>query len=148
MKDLTVSRRAMGVASLLEQLNRRIYANEGPTGLKPAQWAALRFFLMAGKDTRTVSGLARFMGTTTGPASRSVKALVGRKLLDAKAHPTDKRSTVFELTDKARFLLENDPIIDLALSVSNMEVGKLEQLAECLVEIGTLLETRRQGSDE
>ena len=137
--------RVEGVTSLMEQLNRKIYANEGPTGLQAAQWSALRFFSKTGEMTRTVTGLATFMGITSGPASRSVRALVGRGYLRDDKNPHDKRSTLFYVTDEGMEKLKNDPLLKLQNSIEHLNDDELSDLADVLIKLTDDL-TEAQGT--
>ena len=121
-----------GLSLLLEQVVRSIYDKSGPDELHAAQWAALRFFALAGKLNRSVAGLAKFLGVTKGPASRTTNRLVKRGYLFSETSEHDKRVTLFTLTEEGRRMLENDPIMRLADAISRLDEASKESLAESL----------------
>ena len=137
------NRRLLGMASLFEQLVRATYDKRGPTELQPAQWSALRYFERAGQRARTVSGLAKFMGVTMGPASRAAKALEGRGLLASQRDPNDARSLIFTLTPLGQGSLKSDPLKRLADALSDLTPDELGTMTRLLLEL-----TEKLGSDD
>jgi DNA-binding MarR family transcriptional regulator len=97
------------VAELALQLGRAAYGDSMAEGLTPAQWMALRYFARANRFSRTVSGFADFHATTRGTASQTVKSLVGRGFLTRVRSERDGRSATFNLTERARRRLAEDP---------------------------------------
>jgi DNA-binding MarR family transcriptional regulator len=109
------------VAELALQLGRAAYGEIAAQDLTPAQWMALRFFARANRFSRTVSAFAEFHATTRGTASQTVKSLVERGYLTRRRSDRDGRSATFDLTDKSRRKLGEDPfeaVIRAALSLS------------------------------
>jgi len=132
-------RKLYGLASLYEQVGRAIYEGEGRSELQPAQWSALRFFQRAGAKARTVSGLARYLGVTMGPASRTANALERRGLLRAEKNPDDARSTLFSLTIEGELQLENDPQMRLVAALETLEDTERDGLSEAVAKISIFL---------
>ncbi len=115
------SRPASGLASLYEQVARAIYEERGPRALQPGQWSSLRYFERAGREARTVSGLARYLGVTLGTASRAAAALARRGLIQARANPKDGRSVMYDLTATGAAELDRDPLQRLAGAIQTIE---------------------------
>lgn len=88
-----------------------MYGEEFARDLNPAQWRALRYLNSANRFSKTVSGFARFYGTTLGTASQTVKSLVAKRYLRRRQDPNDGRRWSLELTAKARRVLRQDPLV-------------------------------------
>jgi DNA-binding MarR family transcriptional regulator len=97
------------VAELALQLGRAAYGDTAAAGFTPAQWMALRYFARANRFSRTVSAFAGFHATTRGTASQTVKSLVKRGYLTRVRSERDGRSATFNLTERARRRLADDP---------------------------------------
>ena len=50
------------VARLLEQTARAVYDARGPRAIHAGQWAVLRYLARAGRQARTVGGVATYLG--------------------------------------------------------------------------------------
>jgi DNA-binding MarR family transcriptional regulator len=134
-----VSQRA--VAELVSQVGRIAYGEGFVEGLTPAQWTALRYFSRANRFSRTVSAFAEFHATTRGTASQTVKSLVNKGYLTRKRSDKDRRSARFDMTDKSRALLGNDPFESLVAAAallsdsSRQVIGRgLERMLRSLAE--------------
>jgi DNA-binding MarR family transcriptional regulator len=115
------------VAELALQLGRAAYGESSAQNLTPAQWMALRFFARANRFSRTISAFAEFHSTTRGTASQTVKSLVQRGYLTRTRSDRDGRSTTFNLTDKTRRKLADDPfeaVVRAAMSLSPTQRGR------------------------
>ena len=143
------NRRLLGLASLFEQLVRATYDRRGPSELQPAQWSALRYFERAGASARTVSGLAKFMGVTLGPASRAARALERRGLLASEKNSADGRSVIYTLTSVGQKRLGADPLIRLAKALGRLAPSDIATLSQSLVVLsdGLNSEESRQETD-
>ncbi len=124
-----------GLALLLERLVRSVYDQRDDVKLHPVQWAAMRYFARAGQLTRTVSGLAGYLGITKGPASRSVGRLVSRGYLTSEVSTIDRRSAIITVTEEGRRALKQDPLFRLAAAISMIGADKKLLLAEYVEEI-------------
>lgn len=131
--------RARGVAHLIEQVCRFAYEDKRPEALHSVQWAALRYFSRANEQVRTVNGLAKYLGVTSAPASRTSASLVKRGLITMRQSPKDARSNIFTLTDTGQALLPDDPIGKVATILSEMEEVDLARLASALDAVHTKL---------
>jgi DNA-binding MarR family transcriptional regulator len=101
-------------------------------GLKPSQWTALRYFVMANPSQRTVSAFADFHATTRGAASQMVDVLVGKGLLTRQPQERDRRVTLLVPTDRATELLADDPLHELSSVVEGLEGEEQYALADLL----------------
>lgn len=129
------SRQSIGIAALFEQICRAIYENRGPKAIQPSQWSILRYFQRAGEDARTVTGLARYLGITKGPASRALANLEKRGLLVARRHEIDGRIQVYALTQLGRDLVAGDPLRDFAHSISGLSDTERQCLVSALTKL-------------
>ena len=136
-------RRASGVAQTLLQLARQLQEKRTGDDLHAVQWAALRYFSRAGRRAATVQGLARFLGNTSGSASRTVRSLTERGLVTGQPLREDARSTTFSLTEAGLDALRRDPLLDLAQAVSALEDDQMTILGTLLDEVQTALERQR-----
>lgn len=135
--------RSRGAAVLLEQIARAVYIGREGGDMFPAQWAALRFFDRAGVQACTVGGLARYLGVTRGPASRTASSLVGRGLVETRANPDDGRTQLFSLTEAGAETLARDPLADLAVAIDELDHEITEHLFAALDDIYTVLMSKR-----
>jgi DNA-binding MarR family transcriptional regulator len=122
------------VAEMVIQLGRSICC-EGPGGLTPAQWTALRYFSRANRFSRTVSAFARFHLTTKGTASQTVKSLVGRGLLTRTQSDRDGRSVTMDLTSQGRALLAQDPFEVLVAALGQLPQRQRDDVATGLARV-------------
>jgi DNA-binding MarR family transcriptional regulator len=111
----------------------------------PAQWAALRFFDRAGVQACTVGGLAKYLGVTRGPASRTASSLVKRGLADTRVNPDDGRAQLFSLTEAGAEALSRDPLADLANAIEELDHDIGEQLFAALDDIYAALTSMRRA---
>lgn len=111
---------AWAVADLVAHLGRLAYSFGFTEGLTPAQWTALRYLSRANRFSRTVSAFAEFHVTTRGTASQTINGLVDRSYLRRTRSATDGRSARLDLTEKARDVLERDPLQVLVRAVSGV----------------------------
>ncbi|WP_035691453.1 MarR family winged helix-turn-helix transcriptional regulator [Azospirillum halopraeferens] len=113
-------------------------------GLKPSQWAALRYFASASPARRTVSAFADFHATTRGAASQTVEVLVGKGLLTRVPVPEDRRVIRLHPTDPALDLLRDDPLAAFAGIIDDLPPDDRTALAGLLGRVlDGLLEKRR-----
>jgi len=108
------------IARLLEQTARAVYRAPERSVLHPGQWAVLRYLTSAGPLARTVNGVARYLETTHGTASRAVQALETKGLVGRAPHPDDGRSHIIDVTTSGLEILRNDPVSVLADAIALM----------------------------
>jgi DNA-binding MarR family transcriptional regulator len=132
------------VAELALQLGRAAYGDTAADGLTPAQWMALRFFARANRFSRTVSGFADFHATTRGTASQTVKSLVERGYLTRVRSERDGRSATFNLTERARRRLAEDPFEAVVRATLALSPAQRERTASGLRRIMRELAAERE----
>ena len=131
-------------AVLLERLARILQNETHAAGLKPTQWEALRYLARANRFSRNPSALTAYLGTTKGTVSQTLNALERKGLLVKKTDPADRRQVDIDLTEKARQLLDEDPIHALTDAMASLPAGRRDGLSKGLQ---TVLEEalRRRG---
>jgi len=120
------------VARLLEQTARAVYEARGPKAIHAGQWAVLRYLARAGRQARTVGGVATYLGVTHAPASRAVAALARKDYVTVKADPEDRRVRRVELTPAGRALLDHDPVHRLTDAIEGLTADNKRELAAML----------------
>lgn len=135
-------RRAKAIALLLEQTARLVYDEKQPKDLHAVQWSALRFLERAGESSRTVAGIARYLGVTSGPASRTAASLVARGLARMEESPVDSRSKVIHLTDLGHVALLHDPLNRCASVLEELSEEESAALANALNKLHARLTDR------
>ena len=120
------------VARLLEQTARAVYESRGPRAIHAGQWAVLRFLVRAQRQSRTVGGVAAYLGVTHAPASRAVAALARKQLVTVKADNEDRRVRRIELTASGRALLDHDPVHRLTAAIEALSADKQKDFAATL----------------
>jgi DNA-binding MarR family transcriptional regulator len=120
------------VARLLEQTARAVYESRGPKAVHPGQWAVLRYLARAGRQARTVGGVATFLGVTHAPASRAVAALARKELVTVKTDAEDRRVRRIDLTAAGRMLLEQDPVHRLTAAIEALDGRTQTEFARTL----------------
>jgi DNA-binding MarR family transcriptional regulator len=123
---------ASGVARLLEQTARAVYESRGPKAIHAGQWAVLRYLARAGRQSRTVGGVATYLGVTHAPASRAVASLARKDLVTVRADPDDRRIRRIDLTSAGRTLLEHDPVHRLTAAIEALSADKQKEFAATL----------------
>ena len=132
-----------GLAGLFDQLSRAVSGNAVAAGLHPVQWSALRYLASVGPRARTVSGLAKFQGTTLGPTSRTVGAIKRKGYIVALPASDDRRSHRLDLTASGRRKLKQDPLKNLEEVLNTLPDTSRQILVECLETILQDLRARR-----
>ena len=135
--SLASTRRKRGIALLLEQSARLVYDHRDLHALHQVQWSALRYFARAGGKTSNVAGLAKYLGVTTAPASRTAASLVKRGLVIARPSPDDSRSRHFSLTDNGHLLLDDDPLNRVSDILETLDKDELTAFTLALDKIYT-----------
>lgn len=120
------------VARLLEQTARAVYDARGPKAIHAGQWAVLRYLARAGRQARTVGGVATYLGVTHAPASRAVASLARKEYVTVKPDPEDRRVRRVELTASGMAILEQDPVHKLTDAIDALSSEKRKDLATML----------------
>ncbi len=127
------------IARLLEQTARAVYDDRGPKAVHPGQWAVLRYLARAGRQARTVGGVADYLGVTHAPASRAVASLARKKLVEVEADSEDRRVRRIDLSPSGRQLLEKDPVHRLTAIIEAFDGPERAAFAATLDKIFTQL---------
>ncbi len=120
------------LARLLEHTARAVYESRGPRAVHPGQWAVLRYLARAGRQARTVGGVAAYLGVTHAPASRAVAALARKNFVQVKADSEDRRVRRIDLTATGRALLADDPVHRLTSAIEALTQDQRTYLGEIL----------------
>lgn len=128
--DALISQRLLVLATLLRRSASLLYRRE--LGLSQVEW---RVLAVVGDDgPLTLGALAEVLGLDKGQASRSVTALVKRRLLTRIADPQDSREVHIALTPHGQETFE--ALVSLSLERNRELVAGLSRS-----EIATLLAT-------
>jgi DNA-binding MarR family transcriptional regulator len=120
------------VARLLEQTARAVYESRGPKAIHAGQWAVLRYLSKAGRQARTVGGVATYLGVTHAPASRAVAALARKNYVTVKADSEDRRVRRIDLTSSGKALLDHDPVHRLTSAIEGLSNSQQKEFAATL----------------
>lgn len=94
---------------LLDRLVRVHAAQRRSEGLTDAQIATLDYLAQANRFSRSPSVVAKYLATTRGTASQTLKALADRGLVVERSEAADKRQRLYDLTDAGRELATRLP---------------------------------------
>jgi len=131
------------IAELLVHLGRAVQSEDARSELTAAQWTCLRFFARANGSTRTPSAFASFQATTRGTASQIIKSLARRGLVSPTRSERDRRSVCFDLTDKGRTMLDNDPLRVLVGLIDGLDGAESAQFLTTLSGLASALAAKR-----
>jgi DNA-binding MarR family transcriptional regulator len=92
----------------------------------------LRFLGRAGRQARTVGGVAVYIGVTHAPASRAIAALARKGLVTVRADTEDRRVPRIELTSSGRALLDHDPVHRLSKAIEALPADQQSEFARAL----------------
>ncbi len=135
--DHDLSRRR-ALAEVLFHFSQVINALGYSNGLKPAQWAALRYLAKVNPSARSLTEFANANAITKGAASQMISALALRGLVTVDTLPEDLRRKRINLTDSGRALLAQDPLNQIADLLDRVDPANQIATAEL---IETLMRT-------
>ncbi len=138
--------KSLSIAGLVERLSHCSCGEAYRDGLKPTQWAALRYFSRANRFSRTTTAFARFQGTSTAAASQTIGALVQRGVLERTADACDGRKHLLSLSPAAASLLDADPLGALATAVAILDEHEQADLERKLERLLGHLTTEQTGT--
>nr|WP_246408540.1 MarR family transcriptional regulator [Parvularcula dongshanensis] len=130
----------------MTQLSRQVLEKREVDDLHAVQWSALRYFQRAGRRASTVMGLSRYLGNTTGSASRTAKSLLDRGLIRGEPARHDGRSVLFSLTKAGQAALQRDPLLDVVAALSVLESDELALLGDLLDKVQVAMTEARNGA--
>ena len=128
----------------LERLARLMRAGEHEGGLNPAQWEALRYLSRANRFSNSPIALARFLGSTKGTISQTIKALERKGYITKSPRENEGRSICLALTEKGTGILKNDPLMELSKSLDELGGKTRRRLSRGLAELLEMELTRRE----
>jgi DNA-binding MarR family transcriptional regulator len=97
-----------------------------------AQWLALRFFARANTFSRTLSELAAYQATSRGTASQTIKSLEELGYIEREQSTRDGRSWILSVTDKARDLMDWDPLASIVKEIETLDEHRKKGLRDIL----------------
>lgn len=131
----------------LERLARLMRAGEHEGGLNPAQWEALRYLSRANRFSNSPIALTRFLGSTKGTVSQTIKALERKGYIAKGPRENEGRSINLSLTPKGSEALKNDPLAEFSKSLDDLSGKNRRRLAKGLADLlETDLKRREQPS--
>jgi DNA-binding MarR family transcriptional regulator len=135
------------IAWPLERLTRLMRADEHEGGLNPAQWEALRYLSRANRFSNSPIALTRFLGSTKGTISQTIKALERKGFIAKGPRENEGRSINLSLTPKGSEALKNDPLAEFSKSLDGLSGKSRRRLAKGLADLlETDLKRREQPS--
>jgi DNA-binding MarR family transcriptional regulator len=126
------------IAWPLERLTRLMRTGEHEGGLNPAQWEALRYLSRANRFSNSPIALTRFLGSTKGTISQTIKALERKGFITKAPRQDEGRSICLSLTPKGTDALKHDPLAEFSKSLDDLSGKSRRRLAKGLAD---LLET-------
>jgi len=131
------------IAELLVHVGRAARSEDAGSELTAAQWTCLRFLARANSNTRTPSSFASFQATTHGTASQIIKSLERMGLVMGTRSDRDRRSVLFDLTDKGQAMLANDPLRELIDVIDGLADSERDGFLTTLSRLAFQLAIRR-----
>lgn len=104
----------------LERLSRLLRQAGHAQGLNPVQWEALRYLARCNALSHSPGAMARYLGSTKGTVSQTVKSLAAKGLLSKQTAGQDQRGIALYLTAAGRALLVNDATQVLHADISEL----------------------------
>lgn len=123
------------IAHSLERLGRIMRAAEHDGGLNPAQWEGLRYLGRANRFSNSPGALTRYLGSTKGTVSQTLKALERKGFIAKSSRPGGTRSITLTVTEKGQKALAADPWNSLANIAEELGGKTRRRLAKGLQEV-------------
>jgi DNA-binding MarR family transcriptional regulator len=121
----------------LERLARLLRQAGHAKGLNPVQWEALRYLGRCNVLSHSPGAMAKYLGTTKGTVSQTIKALEKKAFLSKQVDPKDSRGVSLYLTDAGKALLADDDVnvvkADIA-ELSDKTRRRFDRALEALLE--------------
>jgi DNA-binding MarR family transcriptional regulator len=128
----------------LERLARLLRQSGHAKGLNPVQWEALRYLERCNVLSHSPGAMAKYLSSTKGTVSQTIKALEKKGLLSKQVDPKDSRGVALYLTEAGRAVLADDDFnvvkADIA-ELSDKTRRRFDRALEALLEQARL----RQG---
>ena len=131
--------RARSIAEILAIISRTLSARAHGQGLNPAQWSALRYFSSGISGAPTSATFADYEGISRASANQTVRAMIDKGLLERCKIPGERRAMEVSVTAKAKGILADDPIHDLAALLDELSDEDQKILSQSLYKIAMKL---------
>jgi DNA-binding MarR family transcriptional regulator len=128
----------------LERLARLLRQAGHAQGLNPVQWEALRYLARCNALSHSPGAMARYLGSTKGTVSQTVKALVAKRLVLKQVDGKDHRGVALHLTDSGRAVLVEDATQVLQADIAELS-DKTRRRFDRALEILLEQQRLRQG---
>ena len=122
--------KGMAMSVLMESIIRSAYTQRSPGDLLPLQWSILRYLHGCNAQHASISYLARFLGLTHAPISRSVSTLKKRDLVKSVQTPAAARGFALSLTQKGKIVLQDDPLKRVASAIGFLPEEQISCMAQ------------------
>lgn len=104
----------------LERLARLLRQAGHAKGLNPVQWEALRYLARCNALSHSPGAMARYLGSTKGTVSQTVKSLAAKGLVVKQVDGLDHRGVALFLTEAGRALLAEDDVLVLQADIAEL----------------------------
>lgn len=124
----------------LERLARLLRQSGHAQGLNPVQWEALRYLARCNALSHSPGAMARYLGSTKGTVSQTVKSLAAKGLVSKQTVGQDRRAVALFLTEAGRAMLVHDATQVLQADIAELGEKTRKRLDRALA---ALLEQQR-----
>jgi DNA-binding MarR family transcriptional regulator len=114
-------------------------------GLNPVQWEALRYLARCNVLSHSPGAMARYLGSTKGTVSQTVKSLEVKGLVEKRTAGRDHRGVELYLTDAGRAVLSDDATQVLQADIAELSDKTRKRFDRAL---DALLEQQRLRLEE
>ncbi len=118
-EDEDVPQPSVSIAKL-ERLARLLRQAGHAKGLNPVQWEALRYLARCNALSHSPGAMARYLGSTKGTVSQTVKALAAKGFVTKQTAGADHRGVALFLTDEGKALLAEDDALVLQADIAEL----------------------------
>ena len=112
--------RELALAILMERIVRSAYSSRKSEEIQPLQWSILRYLSRSQDSGRDLASVASYVGVTSAPASRAVKTLEKRGLVEKAQSDEDRRSVTVKISAEGLRALKHDPLSRIALKLKSL----------------------------
>ncbi len=124
----------------LERLARLLRQSGHSKGMNPVQWEALRYLARCNALSHSPGAMARYLGSTKGTVSQTVKALAAKGLVIKQVDDTDLRGVALHLSSTGKALLAEDDLLVMQADIAELSDKTRKRFDRAL---SSLLEQQR-----
>ena len=135
-------------AETLMDLSQALRVNGYSEGLKPGQWAALRYLSRAAAQDRTLSAFAAHRGISLGAAAQTIDSLVARGFVTRSVDDTDRRRRALALTLAGVKAMKSDPSLRLLTALEGLAIERIWLTDQTVRQVMDTLSGKNEASDE